>query len=48
VLIAALTGWGQEDHQARAQEAGFDRHLVKPTEPAQIQALLTDAARRQS
>jgi CheY-like chemotaxis protein len=44
MLIAALTGWGHDEHQARAREAGFDRHLVKPAEPAQVLALLADAS----
>lgn len=46
MLIAALTGWAQDDHQARSREAGFDCHLVKPAEPAQVQALLAEAAVR--
>jgi CheY-like chemotaxis protein/anti-sigma regulatory factor (Ser/Thr protein kinase) len=46
MLIAALTGWGHDEHQARAREAGFDRHLVKPAEPAQVLALLADASSR--
>jgi len=28
--LIALTGYGQEDDRARAHEAGFDHHLVKP------------------
>jgi CheY-like chemotaxis protein len=30
VLIAALTGWGQDVDRRRAQEAGVDLHFVKP------------------
>lgn len=30
VTLIALTGWGQQDDQDRAKEAGFDRHFVKP------------------
>ena len=29
-LLIAMTGWGDAEHEARALEAGFDRHLVKP------------------
>ncbi|HZY18438.1 MAG TPA: response regulator [Ramlibacter sp.] len=29
-LLIALTGWGQYADKARASEAGFDYHLVKP------------------
>ena len=31
--LVALTGYGSESAAARAREAGFDEHLVKPTEP---------------
>jgi CheY-like chemotaxis protein len=30
VVIAALTGWGQQEDRRRTTEAGFDHHLVKP------------------
>jgi CheY-like chemotaxis protein len=36
--IVALTGWGQQQDIVRSQEAGFDRHLVKPVD---VQALTT-------
>jgi CheY-like chemotaxis protein len=29
-VIVAVTGWGQPQDHRRSQEAGFDRHLVKP------------------
>ncbi|HEX6903126.1 MAG TPA: ATP-binding protein [Thermoanaerobaculia bacterium] len=38
--LIALTGYGQEDARRRAQEAGFDHHLVKPVEPETLEALL--------
>ncbi len=41
-LIAALTGWGQEEDKRRSQEAGFDRHLVKPVEPDALEKLLVE------
>ncbi len=40
VLIIALTGWGQDEDKRRSQEAGFDRHFVKPVEPATLEKLL--------
>ena len=40
MTLIALTGWGQEADKRRSQEAGFDHHLVKPTEPAVLEALL--------
>lgn len=42
ILLAALTGWGQEEDKRRTREAGFHHHFVKPVEPATIQKLLTD------
>jgi PAS domain S-box-containing protein len=40
-LLVALTGWGQEADRRRSEEAGFDRHLVKPVEPQSLRRLLT-------
>jgi signal transduction histidine kinase len=40
VFIAALTGWGQDEDKRRSREAGFDRHIVKPVEPAALEATL--------
>ena len=40
VLLIALTGWGQEEDRRRSHEAGFDGHLVKPVEYAELTSLL--------
>ena len=40
MLIAALTGWGQDEDQQLTREAGFDAHLVKPVEGEALAALL--------
>jgi CheY-like chemotaxis protein len=45
-ILVALTGWGQESDRARSREAGFDHHLVKPVEPALLERLLAESARR--
>jgi PAS domain S-box-containing protein len=42
MVLVALTGWGQEDDRRRTAEAGFDRHLVKPVDPAALAGLLAD------
>lgn len=43
--LIALTGYGSQTDQRQAHEAGFDRHLTKPVEPAELQrALVPDAA----
>jgi DNA-binding response OmpR family regulator len=46
VLLVALTGWGQEADRRRSKEAGFDHHLVKPVDIAQLTTLLQQTARR--
>jgi DNA-binding response OmpR family regulator len=40
ILLAALTGWGQEPDRARSMDAGLDAHFVKPLEPEQLSAQL--------
>ena len=38
--IIALTGWGAEEDRRLANHAGFDRHLVKPVDPAVLASAL--------
>lgn len=45
IQLIALTGWGQDDHRQQALDAGFDHHLVKPIDPAQLESLIMNAAR---
>ena len=45
VALIALTGWGQERDRRRTEEAGFDRHLVKPVDPGTMHAVLASVAR---
>lgn len=40
MILIALTGWSQSEVRESALEAGFDRHLVKPVDPAALLALL--------
>ncbi|SFU87421.1 ATP-binding protein [Pseudoduganella namucuonensis] len=42
--LVALSGYGQQADRQRSSAAGFSRHLVKPVDPAQLRALLEDAA----
>ncbi len=42
VVLAALTGWGQEEDRRRTAEAGFDHHLVKPVELKVLESMLSD------
>jgi CheY-like chemotaxis protein len=39
-VLIALTGWGQDEDRRRSREAGFDYHMVKPVDPAELQNLL--------
>jgi len=39
----ALTGYGQEEDRRRCQEAGFDRHLLKPMDPEALELLLAQS-----
>lgn len=40
VVLVAMTGYGQPADHRRSCAAGFDHHLVKPVEFAELQALL--------
>lgn len=40
VLLIAVTGWGQEQDRKKSRDAGFDHHLVKPVDHAELSALL--------
>jgi PAS domain S-box-containing protein len=40
VVIAALTGWGQEKDRRRTKDAGFDFHLVKPVRSGDLRPVL--------
>lgn len=45
-VIVALSGWGQEHDKRRSQEAGMDLHLVKPFDPAKLEAMLAALGER--
>lgn len=40
-LMVALTGWGSRDDVQTSREAGFDHHLTKPADVAQVERLLS-------
>src|SRR5262245_5802306 len=39
-LLAALTGYGQDEDRRRSLAAGFDHHLNKPADPGELLGLL--------
>jgi two-component system CheB/CheR fusion protein len=45
-LLAAVTGYGQDEDRRRSREAGFDQHMVKPINPAALKQLLDSAELR--
>jgi CheY-like chemotaxis protein len=40
LILVAFTGYGQDEDRRRVREAGFDYHLVKPLEPAELEKIL--------
>jgi len=42
LFLAALTGYGDESDRRRTAEAGFDRHLVKPVDPFELERLIAE------
>ncbi|MFM0023527.1 hybrid sensor histidine kinase/response regulator [Paraburkholderia azotifigens] len=42
LTLIAVTGYGQPDDVARAMDAGFDHHLVKPIEPDTLMRLFDE------
>jgi two-component system CheB/CheR fusion protein len=42
LVVAAMTGYGQDDDRRRSHEAGCDAHLTKPLAPADLVAFVAD------
>lgn len=42
-FIAAVSGWGTDEHRARSRVAGMDAHLTKPFMVDEVNALLVSA-----
>jgi CheY-like chemotaxis protein len=45
VIIAAMTGFGQEEDRRRAIATGFDCYLTKPLDPERLEALVAAPGR---
>ena len=39
-VLIAQTGWGQEEDRRRSAKAGFNAHMVKPVDAAELRSLL--------
>lgn len=48
VLLVAMTGYGLESDRRQSREAGFDHHLVKPTDFTEVQKIMAAARERRS
>lgn len=48
ITLIAVSGWGQPADRERTKAAGFDFHLTKPMEEAELQPALVQARRRRS
>jgi signal transduction histidine kinase/CheY-like chemotaxis protein len=44
--LVAITGWGQDTDRSQALAAGFDHHMTKPVDPAQLLQLIALASAR--
>jgi CheY-like chemotaxis protein len=43
IVLAALTGWGQEEDRRRSRQAGFDYHLVKPVGVTDLEGIVKNS-----
>jgi PAS domain S-box-containing protein len=46
VVLVALTGYGQATDKLRSQDAGFNHHLVKPTDFMKIKEILASVSQK--
>lgn len=42
IKLVALTGWGEDGAREKSTAAGFDQHLVKPVDHAELLKLLAE------
>jgi CheY-like chemotaxis protein len=42
VKLVAITGYGQPADRERALASGFDRHMLKPVDPLQLEKVFSD------
>ena len=46
MVLVALTGYGQDSDRQLSRQAGFDHHLVKPADFAEVRKILSSVAER--
>ena len=42
IVLIAVTGWGQDEDKRKSEEAGFDRHMIKPVDPQTLMKMLAE------
>ena len=42
--LVAVTGWGADSDRERSRQAGFDHHLTKPVQFADLEHILASLA----
>lgn len=47
MVLVALTGWGQDKDRQKSREAGFNGHMVKPIDHAELMKLLASLSSEQ-
>jgi CheY-like chemotaxis protein len=47
MVLVALTGWGQDEDRQKSREAGFNGHMVKPIDHAELMKLLASLSPEQ-
>lgn len=45
ITLVAVTGWGSEEDRKLAREAGYDRHMTKPVDPAAVMKAMASLPR---
>ena len=45
LVLAAMTGYGQESDKDKSKSAGFDHHLVKPADFEKVRPILATVSK---
>ena len=48
MVLIAFTGWGRESDRQRAEDVGFDHHVVKPVDPQVLMQLLSSLTKEKA
>jgi CheY-like chemotaxis protein len=45
ITLIAITGWGQTADREKSATAGFEHHLIKPVDSAELLRILSEVTR---